>query len=93
MKYITNGFSPKMLNPNKELKIKITNSSLEEIQKEKEELISSIGHQTIAEHLDMEKNRINIQLEADDIAYIVQITHDEENIQHYDYRRIDVTQS
>lgn len=88
MKYVSNGFSPKMLNPNMELTFTIEDSSLDEIQEQKEELISSIGHDSIAEHLGIEKNRINIQLEVDDILYFVQICHDEDNTQHYDYRKI-----
>lgn len=91
MKYISNGFSPKMLNPNKELTFTIENTSYEEIQKEKTELINSIGHDTIAEHLNMPKNRMNIQLEAEDTLYLVQIIHDENKTQQYDYRKISIT--
>lgn len=92
MKYISNGFSPKMLNPNKELIFTIEDSSLKEIQDQKEELISSIGHDTIAEHVQIEKNRINIQLEAEDILYLVQIYHDKNQQQQYDYRKISITE-
>ena len=92
MKYISNGFSPKMLNPKTNPEFEITTSSFEEIQKERDEVISSIGHQNIADHLGIEKNRINIQLEADDILYIVQTYHDKEKRMHYDYRKIIITQ-
>ncbi|RAP53773.1 MAG: hypothetical protein BZ138_00020 [Methanosphaera sp. rholeuAM270] len=88
MKYVSNGFSPKMLNPNKELEITIENTTYEEIQEERMELISSIGHDSIAEHLKMDKNRINIQLEEDDLLYLVQMYHDEKKTKHYDYRKI-----
>lgn len=91
MKYISNGFSPKMLNPKTNPGFTVTNATYDEIQNEKEELISSIGHQTIADHLDIEKNRMNIQLEADDILYLVQIYHDDENALCYDYRKITIT--
>lgn len=92
MKYVSNGFSPKMLNPNQELTFTIENTSYEEIQENKKEMISSIGHTSIAEHLKIEKNRMNIQLEAEDILYLVQIYHDEEKTEHYDYRKIKITQ-
>lgn len=90
MKYVTNGFSPKMLNPNKNLTFTMEYSSYEEIQEHKDELISSIGHNTIAEHIQIEKNRINIQLEEGDTAYIVQILNDENNKTEYDYRKITI---
>ena len=88
MKYISNAFSPKMLNPKQELNLQILQSSYEEIEEEKDELISSIGHQNIADYLDIEKNRMNIQLENGDIIYLVQIYHDEEKVQQYDYWKI-----
>ena len=81
MKYISNAFSPKMLNPKQENNLHLTRSSYEEIQQEKNDLISSIGHQNIADYLDIEKNRMNIQLEKGDILYLVQIYHDEEKEQ------------
>lgn len=85
MKYISNAFSPKMLNPKQNINLDLKRSSFEEIQEEKDELISSIGHQNIADYLEIEKNRMNILLEPGDILYLVQIYHDEEKQQHYDY--------
>lgn len=79
MKYISNAFSPKMLNPKLKLELEILPTTLLEIQEEKDELISSIGHTMIAEYLDIEKNRINIQLEKNDILYIVQTSPVDDN--------------
>ena len=56
MKYISNAFSPKMLNPKHSINLDLKRSSFEEIQQEKDELISSIGHQNIADYLEIEKN-------------------------------------
>ena len=70
MKYISNGFSPKMLNPKMEFNFTMEETTFDEIQENKNELISSIGHDTIAEHLKMEKNRMNIQLEIGDTLYL-----------------------
>ena len=44
MKYISNAFSPKMLNPKLKLELEILPTTLLEIQQEKDELISAIGH-------------------------------------------------
>ena len=79
MKYISNAFSPKMLNPNLKLELEILPTTLLEIQQEKDELISAIGHTMVAEYLDIEKNRINIQLEKNDILYIVQTSPVDDN--------------
>ena len=91
MKYISNAFSAKMLNPYTNPSFNITMSTYEEIQEEKEELISAIGHQNITEHIGIEKNRINIQLETDDILYLVQTYQDENNTTQYEYRKITIT--
>jgi hypothetical protein len=61
---------------------------LKEIESQKDELISSIGHQNIAEHVGLDKNRINIQLESDDVLYIVLSTLDENNETHYTYKKL-----
>lgn len=90
MKYISNGFSPKMLNPKTNPTFQLSESSYDEIQKEKNELISSIGHQNIAEHLNVDKNRINIQLELGDILYIVNISHID-GVEQYNYKKIIIT--
>lgn len=79
MKYISNAFSPKMLNPKLKLELEILPTTLLEIQQEKDELISTIGHTMVAEYLDIEKNRINIQLEKNDILYIVQTSPVDDN--------------
>lgn len=70
MKYVSNGFSPKMLNPNMEMNFTMEDTTYEEIQENKSELINSIGHDIIADHLKMKKNRINIQLEVGDVLYL-----------------------
>lgn len=79
MKYISNAFSPKMLNPKLKLELEILPTTLLEIQEEKDELISAIGHTMVAKYLDIEKNRINIQLEKNDILYIVQTSPVDDN--------------
>jgi hypothetical protein len=61
---------------------------LKEIESQKDELISSIGHQNIAEHVGLDKNRINIQLGSDDVLYIVISTLDENNETHYTYKKL-----
>lgn len=86
MKYISNAFSPKMLKSNTKQRIKIEPSSYREIQEEKLELVSAIGHQQIANILGIEKNRINIQLEKNDILYVVQGYGN--SINQYEYQRI-----
>lgn len=86
MKYISNAFSPKMLKSNTKQRIKIEPSSYREIQEEKLELVSAIGHQQIANILGIEKNRINIQLEKNDILYVVQGYGN--SINQYEYQKI-----
>ena len=90
MKYVSNAFSPKMLNPYTEPSFTMAPSTYDEIQNEKDELISSIGHQNIADHMNMEKNRINIQLEMNDILYLVQSQKDENNNVEYNYKKITI---
>ncbi|MBE6488814.1 MAG: DUF1874 domain-containing protein [Methanosphaera stadtmanae] len=90
MKYLSNGFSPKMLNPNKTLTFTLKETTYEEIMKNKNELVNSIGHQIIADHLDIEKNRINIQLEEGDIIYIVD--NEKEDHTQFNYRKITINQ-
>lgn len=84
MKYVSNGFSPKMLNPNMEVNFTIETTTFDEIQENRDELISSIGHDIIADHLNIAKNRINIQLEAGDILYLAY--HMENN--EFNYKKI-----
>lgn len=89
MKYISNGFSPKMLNPKKELTFMIQESSYDEIQDNNDdELVSSIGHQNIADHIHVEKNRINIILDEGDILYLV--SNHQGSYDEYDYRKITI---
>ncbi len=88
MKYVSNAFSAKMLNQKNNPAFDIQISSLKEIQKEKDELISAIGHQSVANHLNMEKNRINIQLEQGDIIYLAQPKMDDERNVEYNYWKI-----
>ena len=90
MKYISNAFSTKMLNPKTNPTISMMLSTYEEIVKEKNELISSIGHQNIADHVKMEKNRINIQLEQNDILYLVNEIKTDENQKEYTYWKITI---
>jgi DNA-directed RNA polymerase specialized sigma subunit len=87
MKYVSNGFSPKMLNPNKQLYFTMETTTYDEIQENKDELISSIGHENIANHLGIEKNRINIILEAGDIIYLVSC---KDSLDEYSYRKITI---
>ncbi|AWX31771.1 DUF1874 domain-containing protein [Methanosphaera sp. BMS] len=88
MKYISNGFSPKMLNPKKELNFVIELSSYDEIQENRNDLISSIGHQNIADHLQIEKNRINILLDEGDTLYLVSPQKDD--YEKFNYRKITI---
>ena len=90
MKYISNAFSPKMLNYYTEPSFKMEPTTFEEIQNEKGELISSIGHQNVADHVNMDKNRINIQLEIDDILYLVISQKDENDVIKYDYKKVSI---
>ncbi len=88
MKYISNGFSPKMLNPKKELNFVIELSSYDEIRENRNDLISSIGHQNIADHLQIEKNRINILLDEGDMLYLVSPQKDD--YEKFNYRKITI---
>ena len=88
MKYISNGFSPKMLNPKKELNFVIELSSYDEIRENRNDLISSIGHQNIADHLQIEKNRINILLDEGDTLYLVSPQKDD--YEKFNYRKITI---
>lgn len=88
MKYVSNGFSPKMLNPNKELNFTIELSSYDEIQNKKNELISSIGHQNIADHIQIEKNRMNILLDEGDTLYLVSPQKDD--YEKFNYHKITI---
>ena len=88
MKYISNGFSPKMLNPKKELNFVIELSSYDEIQENRNDLISSIGHQNIADHLQIKKNRINILLDEGDTLYLVSPQKDD--YEKFNYRKITI---
>ncbi|MDO5825408.1 MAG: hypothetical protein BZ137_00900 [Methanosphaera sp. rholeuAM130] len=88
MKYVSNAFSPKMLDCNKELTFQMEKSSYGEIQMHKKELVSSIGHQNIADHLQIEKNRINILLDEGDLIYVV--TSDKDNHEKYNYWKITI---
>lgn len=88
MKYISNAFSTKMLNPNTHPVMHMTRTNYEEIQENKKELISSIGHQNIADHIGIKKERMNIQLEKGDTLYLVQNLYDEDNEEIYDYKKI-----
>ncbi|MBE6486719.1 MAG: DUF1874 domain-containing protein [Methanosphaera stadtmanae] len=88
MKYISNAFSPKMLNPYTNPTFTIGPTTFEEIQSVKNELISSIGHQNTADHVNMEKNRMNIQLEINDILYLVISQKNECNEIEYNYKKI-----
>ena len=88
MKYISNGLSPKMLNPKKELNFVIELSSYDEIRENRNDLISSIGHQNIADHLQIEKNRINILLDEGDMLYLVSPQKDD--YEKFNYRKITI---
>lgn len=87
MKYVSNGFSPKMLNPNRQLNFTIEETTYDEIQLNRSELVSSIGHQLLADHLNLEKNRINIQLEVGDILYLVYTSKD---LKEFFYKKISI---
>ena len=54
------------------LNIRVEPSSELEVQENKDNCISAIGHCNIAEHLGIEKNRMSIILEKGDIAYLVE---------------------
>ncbi len=77
-----------MLNPKKELNFVIELSSYDEIQENRNDLISSIGHQNIADHLQIEKNRINILLDEGDTLYLVSPQKDD--YEKFNYRKITI---
>lgn len=89
MIYLTNAFSPKMLNPDEKQTIIIRKSSYDEIQevKNNNEVISTIGHHNIARHLDVRYNTMPIQVERNDIIYIVQC---DPSINQYTYRKMSI---
>ena len=72
MKYIINGFSPKMLKKNSDATIKVESIPELELKLEKDNCISAVGHYNIAEHLGIKRNRMSIMLEVGDIAYLVE---------------------
>ena len=77
-----------MLNPKKELNFVIELSSYDEIRENRNDLISSIGHQNIADHLQIEKNRINILLDEGDMLYLVSPQKDD--YEKFNYRKITI---
>lgn len=89
MKYIINGFSPKMFKKNSDVTIKVEPMFELELELEKEDCVSAIGHYNIAEHLDVPRNRMSIMLEKGDIAYLVEsrLINNQEN---YSYKRLTV---
>lgn len=89
MIYITNAFSPKMLNPNEKQILNIRKSSYDEIQEVKynNETISTIGHYNIAKHLGVRYNTMPIQVERNDVIYVVQC---DPTINQYTYRKITI---
>ena len=89
MKYIINGFSTKMLRKNVDAKIKVETVFELDVELEKDECVSAIGHYNIAEHLDVPRNRMSIMLEKGDIAYLVE-SRQMNNHELYDYRRLTV---
>lgn len=89
MKYIINGFSTKMLRRKTDTKIKVETVFELDVELEKDECISAIGHHNIAEHLDVPRNRMSIMLEKGDIAYLVE-SRLINNQELYDYRRLTV---
>lgn len=70
MKYLINGFSPKMLDLEQHI-IKIEKCSKNEIWRNKRDCVSAIGHTGISNYLHVPLNRMQIQLEVGDIAYII----------------------
>lgn len=73
MKYIVNGFSPKMLSKrlNGHL-FKIVDITRQEFEDNKKDCVSAVGHHALAEALGIPRNRFNIQVEKGDTLYIVQ---------------------
>lgn len=89
MKYIINGFSPKMLKKNSNTQIKVEPMFELELKLEKEECVSAVGHYNIAEYLEIPRNRMSIMLEKGDIAYLVE-SKIIENQETYNYKRLTV---
>lgn len=89
MKYIINGFSPKMLKKNSDAQIKVEPIFEQEFKQEKEECISAVGHYNIAEYLGIPRNRMSIILEKGDIAYLVE-SKLINNQEHYNYKRLTI---
>lgn len=78
-----------MLKKNCHAQIKVEPMFELELKLEKEECISAVGHYNIAEHLGVPRNRMSIQLEKGDIAYLVesQLINNQET---YNYKRLTV---
>jgi len=73
LKYIVNGFSPKMLGRRVGGHlIKIQDITRREFEANKKDCVSAIGHHTLAEELGIPRNRFNIRIEKGDTVYIVQ---------------------
>lgn len=89
MKYIINAFSPKMLKKNSNARIKVEPIYELELELEKEECISAVGHYNIAEYLEIQRNRMSIILEKGDIAYLVE-SRLINNQEIYNYKRLTV---
>ena len=89
MKYIINGFSPKMLKKNSDATIMVEPMFEIELESEKEECVSAVGHYNIAEHLGIARNRMSIILEKGDIAYLVE-SRIIDNQEIYNYKRLTV---
>lgn len=78
-----------MLKENSNTIIKVEPICEEEVEIEKEDCISAVGHYNIAEHLGIPRNRMSIMLEKGDIAYVVRSSHID-NHEIFDYKRITV---
>ena len=70
MKYISNSFSPKMLQ-GKKSKVSFKKISKENFEKQLLTGKSIIGHKNIADILGIEKNRESVKLEHGDVLYCV----------------------
>lgn len=73
MKYLTNAFNTKMLTNTKH-KVSIEPSTFSEVMKNRKECINAIGHHKIAKLLHLKPNRIQVQLQKGDIAYVISTT-------------------
>ena len=73
MKYVANGFSPKMLRrrPGGHL-VKFRDISVDEFMKNRKDAVSIIGHHNLAENLGLPRNRFNVWLEGGDVVYVIQ---------------------